>query len=229
MGLEMSFQTKDHVCFAMDLMSRDLLCFIKNDSEYCLEHARRWIAQVALGINALHMIGIIHRDIKSENILIDIQENVRIADFGLSYVDKEPMPLSTWGGCLSEVKGTIYFMAPEILRNVEKGSFAWYGAPVDWWSFGCVLYELVSPPEHKLFDSADDIMDYVSWHRDLGGGGLFPPFQRLDPIAADLVAGLLNPLTILRYGFYQVTNHQYFLNDDGTSEFDDACSRGMFD
>ncbi|KIK39124.1 hypothetical protein CY34DRAFT_218776 [Suillus luteus UH-Slu-Lm8-n1] len=120
-------------------------------------------------------------------------------------------------------------MAPEILRNAEKG-FAQYGAPVDWWSFGCVLYELVSPPEHKeLFDSADDIMDYVSWHRDLESDGLFLPFQQLDPIAADLVAGLLHPLTILRHGFYQVTNHQYFLNDDGTSEFDDACSRGMFD
>ena len=91
-----------------------------------------------------------------------------------------------------------------------------YGAPVDWWSFGCVLYELVPPPEHnvriashlvvillvsprqELFDSADDIMDYVSWHRDLGDGGLFPPFQRLDPIAADLVAGVSS--------FYYVIN-----------------------
>ncbi|KIK39723.1 hypothetical protein CY34DRAFT_88704 [Suillus luteus UH-Slu-Lm8-n1] len=150
MELEVSFQTKNYVCFVMDLMSRDLWCFIKNDYEYCLEHARRWIAQVVLGINALHMIGIIHRDIKSENILIDMQENVRIADFGLSYVYKEPVPLNTWGGYSSRVKGTVCFMAPEILRNAEKGSFAWYGAPVDWWLFGCVLYELVSPAEHNV-------------------------------------------------------------------------------
>jgi serine/threonine protein kinase len=161
----------------------------------------------ALGINGLHAMGIIHRDIKSENILIDIQENVRIADFGLSHIDKEPKPLHAWWGYSSEVKGTIDFMAPEILRNVKEPLSVKYGAPVDWWAFGCVIYELISPPNHKariasyllvvllislrqeLFVSEDDITKYVAWHsKNHGKFGVFPSFQRLDPIAGDLVA-----------------------------------------
>ncbi|KAG1768797.1 kinase-like domain-containing protein [Suillus occidentalis] len=224
MELEMSFQTAKYVCFAMDLMTNDLAYYIDNEYEYCLENARRWSAQVALGINALHAMGIIHRDIKSENILIDIQENVRIADFGLSHIDKEPKPLHAWRGYSSEVKGTIDFMAPEILRNVKEPLSVKYGAPVDWWAFGCVIYEL------ELFVSEDDITKYVAWHsKNHGKFGVFPSFQRLDPIAGDLVAKLLNPLVELRFGFQQVTNHRYFSNGDGTSEFHGACSRGRFD
>ncbi|KAG1768024.1 hypothetical protein EV702DRAFT_1271586 [Suillus placidus] len=121
-----------------------------------------------------------------------------------------------------------------------------YGMPVDWWAFGCVLYELMSPPYHKagvasclaaillissrqeLFDSADAIMEYVSWHsKHYGTFDLFPAFHQLDPPMADLLVGLLNPLALLRYGFRQVTTHQYFLNEDGTSELNGACSRAL--
>ncbi|KIK42544.1 hypothetical protein CY34DRAFT_12337 [Suillus luteus UH-Slu-Lm8-n1] len=72
-------------------------------------------------------------------------------------------------------------------------------------------------------------MDYVAWHSDNDfGPGLFPSFQDFDPIAADLLAGLLNPLTVSRYGFQQVTDHPYFWNDDDTvSEFHGACSRAV--
>jgi serine/threonine protein kinase len=103
----------------------------------------------ALGIHALHTMGIIHRDIKSENVLIDTQENVRIADFGVSYIDKEPKLLVPWRDYTSDVKGTTNFMAPEILRNRKNPDPVKYGMPVDWWAFGCVLYELLSPPDHK--------------------------------------------------------------------------------
>ncbi|KAG1731164.1 kinase-like domain-containing protein [Suillus occidentalis] len=221
MELERSFQTKKFVCFAMNLMSSDLAHYMWRESGYCLENARRWSAQLALGINALHSMGIIHRDIKLQNILIDTQQNVRITDFGLSYIDKEPKRLDTSWGYSSAVMGTINFMAPEILCNTEEPHSVKYGVSVDWWAFGCVFYELISLPKHEvLFDSKDAIMDYVAWHcKNNFKPGLFPSFQGFDPIAADLLAGLLNPLTVLRYGFQRVTNHQYFLNDDGTSEF----------
>ncbi|KAG1770517.1 kinase-like domain-containing protein, partial [Suillus occidentalis] len=211
MELERSFQTKNFVCFAMALMSIDLARYMWNESGYCLENARRWSAQLALGINSLHSMGIIHRDIKLENILIDMQQNVRIADFGLSYVHKEPKPLDTSRGYSADVKGTINFIAPEILCNMEEPHSVKYGASVDWWAFGCVFYELISLPRHKeLFDSKDAIMEYVFWHYEsVFKSGLFPSFQRLDPIAAHLLAGLLNPLAISRYGFQQVTTHRY--------------------
>lgn len=229
MELEMSFQTKKNICFVMDLMTNDLLHYMENDSSYCLQNARRWSAQMALGINALHNMGIIHRDIKAENVLIDIRQNVRIADFGLSYLNEEPKPLNIWWDYASGVKGTIYCMAPEILRNQTSPNPTKYGTPVDWWAFGCVLYELMSPPDHKeLFDSEEAIMEYVSWDsRHYAKLDLFPAFRQLDALVVDLVVGLLNPFAILRYGFQQVTDHRYFSNDDGTSEFHNACSRAL--
>ncbi|KAG1768021.1 hypothetical protein EV702DRAFT_1282454 [Suillus placidus] len=111
-----------------------------------------------------------------------------------------------------------------------------YGMPVDWWAFGCVLYELMSPPYHKagvasclaaillissrqeLFDSADAIMEYVSWHsKHYGTFDLFPAFHQLDPPMADLLVGLLNPLALLRISS----------NEDGTSELNGTCSRAL--
>jgi serine/threonine protein kinase len=98
-------------------------------------------------------------------------------------------------------------MAPEILCNTKKPNSVKYGTPIDWWAFGCVLYQLVSPPKHKtrivsylvvillisprqeLFVSEVDIMEYVDWNSK-NYGKLFPSFQRLDAIAAHLVAGV---------------------------------------
>jgi serine/threonine protein kinase len=167
------------------------------------------LSSKALGINALHCMGIIHRDIKSQNILIDMQQNVRITDFGLSYLDKEPKRLDTSWGYSSDVKGTTPFMAPEIIFNMDEPHSVNYGVPVDWWALGCVFYELISLPNQEvciasylvaillissrqvLFDSKDAILDYVAWHSENDfGPGLFPSFQDLDPIAADLLAGV---------------------------------------
>jgi serine/threonine protein kinase len=102
----------------------------------------------ALGINALHEIGIIQRDIKAENILIDVRENVRIADFGLCYVDENEGPLDRQRTYTTSAVGTMYCMAPESLHSRFNPRPIQYGTPVDWWALGCVLYQLVSK-RHK--------------------------------------------------------------------------------
>jgi serine/threonine protein kinase len=108
----------------------------------------------ALGIDALHELGIIHRDIKAGNILVDVRENVRIADFGLSYVAAYARPLDRQWACLTDVVGTPYIMAPEMLQfNVYAPDAMTYGPPVDWWALGCVLYQLVSPDHMARFAS----------------------------------------------------------------------------
>ncbi|KAG1774163.1 kinase-like domain-containing protein [Suillus placidus] len=244
MELEMSFQTKDQICFAMELMASDLNTCMMHRSAYCFEHACRWTAQIALGINALHEIGIIHRDIKAENVLIDVRENVRIADFGMSYVNKEEGPLKRQQGYTAGAVGTIHCMAPEILHNRSNPGSMKYGAPADWWALGCVIYELVSK-NHKarfassfaamllilscqaLFDTEDDILFYIEW---CSSGDRtskqFPIFEDFYENTADLISGLLELVPSSRYGFREVTDHKWFLLASGTSEFSDAYSRG---
>ncbi|KAG1769501.1 kinase-like domain-containing protein [Suillus placidus] len=244
MGLEMSFQTRDRICFAMELMASDLYTYMTYRPAYCFDHARRWTAQIALGINALHEIGILHRDIKAENILIDVRENARIADFGLSYVNKDEGPLKRQQGYTAGAVGTIHCMAPEILHSRSNPGSMKYGVPVDWWALGCVIYELVSRNHEARFASSfaamllisscqalfvteDDILSYVSW---CSSGDRtskqFPIFENFSENIADLISGLLEPVPSSRYGFREVTDHKSFLLASGTSEFSDAYSRG---
>ncbi|KIK43151.1 hypothetical protein CY34DRAFT_67462, partial [Suillus luteus UH-Slu-Lm8-n1] len=95
-----------------------------------------------LGIDTLHAMGVIHRDIKPENILIDVRENVRVADYGLCYVDEQENPLYQERVYSTSAVGTTYCMAPEVLRNKLYSDSIEYGTPVDWWSFGCVMVQL---------------------------------------------------------------------------------------
>jgi serine/threonine protein kinase len=108
----------------------------------------------ALGINALHDLGIIHRDIKAENIFIDIRENARIGDFGLSHLEADARPLNRQGAYSTSVMGTLHCMAPDILLNISIPSYMKYGPPVDWWSLGCVVFRLVSPDHKARFASS---------------------------------------------------------------------------
>lgn len=91
-------------------------------------------------------MGIIHRDIKSENILIDSRENVRITDFGLSYLEPTGQPLCQENKYAIDFLGTPPYMAPEVLRNKEVPFHRMrrYGIAVDWWALGCILFELES-------------------------------------------------------------------------------------
>lgn len=229
MTLEMSFQTKDNICFAMELMANNLRTYMKHRPSYSFKNARRWTTQMALGINALHEMGIIHRDIKSENILIDVRENVRVADFGLCYVKQGEGPLERERGYTTTVVGTIHCMAPEILHNNDIPGSMKYGAPVDWWALGCVVYELVSKDHKVLFVTEEDITAYVSscYSSPDGTSKQLPIFHQFHSNIANLVSGLLQPIPSSRYGFREIANHKAFLLPNGTTEFSDAHSRAL--
>ncbi|KAG2359569.1 kinase-like domain-containing protein [Suillus spraguei] len=229
MTLEMSFQTKNNICFAMELMANSLHTYMNHRSAYCVKHACRWTTQMALGINALHEMGIIHRDIKSENILIDVRENVRVADFGLCYVKQGEGPLERERGYTTTVVGTIHCMAPEILHNKDIPGSMKYGAPVDWWALGCVVYELVSKNHKALFETEDDITVYVSlcYNSSDGTSKRLPIFKQFHSNIADLVSGLLQPVPSSRYGFREIADHKAFLLPNGATEFSNAHSRAL--
>lgn len=103
-----------------------------------------YVLQVLQGLRYLHDQGVIHRDIKASNILLDKSGTVRLADFGVSTrvvtADDDSLPSSTEAD--SSVVGSPYWMAPEVVEQVGATSAS------DIWSTGALVVELLTgkPP-----------------------------------------------------------------------------------
>ncbi|KAM3182954.1 hypothetical protein ACTXT7_011307 [Hymenolepis weldensis] len=109
----------------------NLFDIIHNNTSVSIESIISWTQQIAQGMNYLHSHKVIHRDLKSPNILIGDDGQLKISDFGVS---KEFTENST----KMSFAGTVAWMAPEIMRD-EPCSFK-----VDVWSFGVIVWEILT-------------------------------------------------------------------------------------
>ncbi|XP_078126739.1 serine/threonine-protein kinase N1b isoform X1 [Sander vitreus] len=142
------FQTPEHVCFVMEYTAGgDLMMHIHADV-FSEPRAVFYSACVVLGLQFLHDHQIVYRDLKLDNLLLDTEGFVKIADFGLC---KEGMG---YGDRTSTFCGTPEFLAPEVLTDTS------YTRAVDWWGLGVLVYEMLvgeSPfpgdDEEEVFDS----------------------------------------------------------------------------
>jgi len=142
------FQTDSHVCFVMEYApGGDLMMHIHTDV-FSESRACFYVACVVLGLQYLHDNDIVYRDLKLDNLLLDADGYVKMADFGLC---KDGMP---HGARTSTFCGTPEFLAPEVLTETT------YTRAVDWWGLGVLIFEMLvgeSPfpgdDEEEVFDS----------------------------------------------------------------------------
>uniref|UniRef100_A0A8D3BQD3 Ribosomal protein S6 kinase n=1 Tax=Scophthalmus maximus TaxID=52904 RepID=A0A8D3BQD3_SCOMX len=96
------------------------------------EDVKFYLAELALGLDHLHSLGIIYRDLKPENILLDEEGHIKLTDFGLckEAIDHEKKAYSFCG--------TVEYMAPEVVNRQGHTHSA------DWWSFGVLMFEMLT-------------------------------------------------------------------------------------
>eukprot|EP00079_Xenopus_tropicalis_P039004 XP_017952775.1 PREDICTED: protein kinase C delta type-like [Xenopus tropicalis] len=129
-----TFQTESLVLYVMEYARGGTLHQLIKQKGYFKSHeVRFYSAEIIVGLQFLQEYGVVHRDLEPENILLNKEGHVKIADFGLACVH-EFKGSKAYNG----ISGAYGYMAPEVLANTA------YDASADWWSFGVVVYEMAT-------------------------------------------------------------------------------------
>jgi serine/threonine protein kinase len=151
-NLHYAFQTDSKLYLALDYICGGDLLTHSYGRKLAYDEVRFYIGETILALEYLHKMGIIHRDVKLENILLDLHGHAVLSDFGLSRMFLPNELRKTYSRC-----GTLKYMAPEVI----VGSDAGYDMAVDWWSLGIVTYKLLtggSPFERRRESETDEEM-----------------------------------------------------------------------
>jgi serine/threonine protein kinase len=144
-NLHYAFQTSDKLYFVMDYCpGGDMFHHLAKQRRFSERVSCVYSAEIVLALEYLHSFGIIYRDLKPENLLLDANGHIKLADFGLA---KDNVHEATHGA--TSACGTPAYLSPEVVNKQT------HGTAVDWWGLGMVTFEMLTglppwySPDHK--------------------------------------------------------------------------------
>ena len=195
--LHSCFQSKDRLFFVMEYVTGgDLLHQILKFGKFEEPVATFYAAEIALGLIFLHRHGIIYRDLKLDNIMLDHEGHIKIGDFGMC---KEGFhgTVTTKTFC-----GTPEYIAPEIIRSHP------YGKSVDWWAFGVLIYNMIVGKAPFYGEDQEDLFSAI-----LDQTLSFPKFMSKEAKSICTLLLVKNPrerLGCMGKGYLEVKKHCFF-------------------
>uniref|UniRef100_A0A3Q2DKR2 Ribosomal protein S6 kinase n=1 Tax=Cyprinodon variegatus TaxID=28743 RepID=A0A3Q2DKR2_CYPVA len=176
--LHYAFQTDTKLHLILDYVNGgELFTHLVQRVRFKEQEVALYSGEIVLALEHLHKLGIVYRDLKLENILLDSNGHIVLTDFGLSKeFDQVERAFS--------VCGTIEYMAPEIVEGGDSG----HDKAVDWWSLGVLMYELLTGGSPFTVDGEENS------HSDIAKRicKKDPPFPKdMGPLAKDLIQRLL--------------------------------------
>ena len=211
------FEDGDYILISMEYINGgNLFSFVKKRRKLSEKTAKYLFKQIILGIQHIHSHKIVHRDIKLENILIDLNNNIKICDFGIGKI------LSYNRQLLYDKCGTPMYMAPEILLSSKNHGYEGY--PVDIWSAGISLYIMLSGtlPFNLNNNESSSIDESSENNIELQYSIINNEPKHIEKIsdeARDLLNGLLNKNPNKRLTIDQILKHPWMQMDERKGKY----------
>jgi serine/threonine protein kinase len=170
----------------------------QENKRYSVEEARRIFRQICEAVKEMHEKGITHRDISLENIMIDVEGNIKIIDFGRAQFEKDNVPM---------IPAKPMYTAPEVFSQEEVAD----AVKCDIWPLGVILFVLLTGLMPFQIPSMKDV-----YFKNMYDGGIWEMHRKYDwlkhlPVnAVDLIARILTPQE-KRVSMDDILSHQFFL------------------
>ncbi|PWN20468.1 kinase-like protein, partial [Microstroma glucosiphilum] len=202
-----TFQDQESLYFVLELAPNgELLTFIKKYGSFDENTTRYYAAQLLDAISGMHAAGVIHRDVKPENVLLDDQMNVKVTDFGSAKIVNKADNNAASGNAAGPPRansfvGTAEYVSPELLTDKAASKAS------DFWAFGCVVFQMLAGrPPFKA------ISEYQTFQKIIKREFEMP--SELSEEATDLLNNLLVLEPDQRLREDQIRSHPFFKGVD---------------
>ena len=187
------FETNTHILIVMEYICGDLLGYIRKRAKISEPTAKIIFKQIIKGLQYIHKKKIVHRDIKLDNVLIDLTNTVKICDFGVCRI-LQP------GDIMYEHCGTPAYIAPEIFKDEGYEGFS-----CDIWSAGVTLYYMLAGVQPFKASKIEDLKEIIL-------KGEFEPIEDVSNEANDLIKGMLRLNPNKRLTIEEILKHPWLKN-----------------